>query len=561
MNKKNIRNYIKRFREYLALKTDATPFSKNIHVLYLIQILKKYLAVKTEMVNHRVIISEVAAGVDTSWIYYLMLLMAGLIALLGLLINSVAVVIGAMLISPLMGPIISSSLALTIGDLPMARRAFRTIANSVLLTILVCAFITLISPLKEQTAEIMARVRPNIYDLLIAAFSGIVGAVALCTKRNYLITANGVAVATAVIPPLSVVGYGVGTGQIMLALGGFFLFFTNFVAIVLTSNLVFFVMGFRTSHVEDTLYSYRKRLLIIAGILFLISIPLIYTLVLDLKKVNTKKQIEQVLKRNLNKERVSRMTDYTFQTIKGKLFITATVNTVNFIGKQMEEQMALDLKDNTGTNVDLQLEQVLVASGKLPAQDVQAGLLSVTAVNKPKPETPVEISAKVGILVAKTEKELAGTIAPFPVSGVLLSFSTGREPLHVTATLHRDYPVSDDERVLLSRALERSLGVPVNLTFAVSTLLPELEFAPDGSLTPDSIKALAIIKQLPGGPGRFRFLLTSSGNNNDKQLAGLKRYLFTELGVHEESLQIVKTRTRKEGPAAVTLRILRQKEI
>ena len=561
MNKKNIRNYIKRFREYLALKTDATPFSKNIHVLYLIQILKKYLAVKTEMVNHRVIISEVAAGVDTSWIYYLMLLMAGLIALLGLLINSVAVVIGAMLISPLMGPIISSSLALTIGDLPMARRAFRTIANSVLLTILVCAFITLISPLKEQTAEIMARVRPNIYDLLIAAFSGIVGAVALCTKRNYLITANGVAVATAVIPPLSVVGYGVGTGQIMLALGGFFLFFTNFVAIVLTSNLVFFVMGFRTSHVEDTLYSYRKRLLIIAGILFLISIPLIYTLVVDLKKVNTKKQIEQVLKRNLNKERVSRMTDYTFQTIKGKLFITATVNTVNFIGKQMEEQMVVDLKENTDTNVELQLEQVLVASGKLPTQNAQTGIMSGPIVTKPKIETPIEISGKVGTLVAKTENELAGTIAPFPVSGVLLSFSTGREPLKVTATLHRDYPVSDDEQLLLARTLERSLGMPVNLSFTVASLLPELEFAPDGSLTPDSVKALAIIKVLPGGPGRFRFLLTSSGNNNDKQLAGLKRYLFTELGVHEESLQIVKTRTRKEGPAAVTLRILRQKEI
>lgn len=561
MNKMNIRDYIKKFREYLALKADATPFANNVHALYLSKKLKEYLAAKTEMVNHRAIIREVASDVDTSWVYYLMLLMAGLIALLGLLINSVAVVIGAMLISPLMGPIISSSLALTIGDLPMARRAFRTIANSVLLTILVCAVITLISPLKEQTVEILARVRPNIYDLLIASFSGIVGAVALCTKRNYLITATGVAVATAVIPPLSVVGYGVGTGQGMLALGGFFLFFTNFVAIVLTSNLVFFVMGFRTSHVESTLDSHRKRLLIIAGLLFLISIPLIYTLVVDLKKVNTKNQIEQVLKRNLNKERVSRMTDYSFQTIKGKHFITATVNTVNFIGKQMEEQMVVDLKENTGTNVDLQLEQVLVASGKLPGQNVQTGLMSGPAVTKPKPETPIDISAKVGILVAKTENELAGTIAPFPVSGVLLSFSTGREPLHVTATLHRDYPVSDDERLLLARALERSLGMPVNLTFTVSSLLPEIEFAPDGKLTPDSIKALAIIKLLPGGTGGFRFLLASSGSKNEKQLAGLKQHLITELEVREESLQLIKTRAGKKDSSGVTLRILRHKEI
>jgi len=173
----------------------------SAQIRYYTKKLKDYLALKTEMVSHQAIIKEVASGVERSWVYYLMLLMSGLIALLGLLTNSVAVVIGAMLISPLMGPIISSGLALTIGDLPLARRAFRTIAVSVVLTVLVTALMTLLSPLKEPTSEILARVRPNIYDLFIAVLSGIVGAVALCTKRNYLITATGVAVATAVIPP------------------------------------------------------------------------------------------------------------------------------------------------------------------------------------------------------------------------------------------------------------------------------------------------------------------------------------------------------------------------
>ena len=126
-----------------------------------------------------------------------MLLLASLIALLGLLTNSVAVVIGAMLISPLMGPIISSGLAFTIGDLHLARRAFKTIAISVMLTIVVCTIISFISPLKEPTAKILARVRPNIFDLFVAVLSGIVGAIALCTKRDYLITASGVAIATA----------------------------------------------------------------------------------------------------------------------------------------------------------------------------------------------------------------------------------------------------------------------------------------------------------------------------------------------------------------------------
>jgi len=230
-----------------------------------------YLAEKAGMVQHREVIKEVSSGVDRSWIYYVMLLVAGLIALLGLLTDSVAVVIGAMLISPLMGPIISSSLAFTIGDLTLARRAFRTIAVSVALTVAVSALVTLVSPLKEPTAEILARVRPNILDLFVAALSGVAGAVALCTKRNYLVTATGVAVATAVIPPLSVVGYGLGTWQPMLALGGFLLFFTNFVAIVLTSDLVFFILGFRTSLAESPKYSHRARLLIVTVLLSLIS--------------------------------------------------------------------------------------------------------------------------------------------------------------------------------------------------------------------------------------------------------------------------------------------------
>jgi uncharacterized membrane protein len=97
-------------------RSEKTVISANVS--YYTKKLSEYLAVKTAMVNHRGVIKEVASSVDRSWVYYITLVMASLIALLGLLTNSVAVVIGAMLISPLMGPIISSSLAFTIGDLP-----------------------------------------------------------------------------------------------------------------------------------------------------------------------------------------------------------------------------------------------------------------------------------------------------------------------------------------------------------------------------------------------------------------------------------------------------------
>ncbi len=531
----------------------------NAHIRYQIKKLKDYLAIKTEMVNHQAIVREMASGVDHSWIYYLMLLMAGLIALFGLLTNSVAVVIGAMLISPLMGPIISSGLALIIGDLSLARRAFRTIAISVGLTILVTAVITVVSPLKDPTAEIMARVRPNIYDLFIAVLSGIVGTVALCTKRNYLITATGVAVATAVIPPLSVVGYGLGTGQVMLAMGGFLLFFTNFVAIVLTSYLVFFVMGFRTTHVETTMYATRKRIMIIAGLLFLISIPLIYTLVVDLKKVSAKKRIEQVLKKHLNKSKASRMTGFFFVNQNDKMQVNASVNTVKLIDAALIKQMEEALKNSFRIPVELQLEQLIVASEKLPVQTAQLGLLPGKDASTPKIETASVISAKVAGLRAQVEADLAKALAPFPVSDTRLSFSGAEPPLLISAKLHRDYPVKDDERLILARILQQSLGLPLTLTVSETTLFAALSFAKDGSIALETAKSLAVIKQLPGGAAEFRFLLEAP-RNSGKQLAALQKYLIDEFNVPAAAIFAVRSSGKTVGDKDIKLRIVRHKE-
>lgn len=519
-----------------------------ISIRYLIKKLKDYLALKTEMVNHQAIIREVAGGVEHSWVYYLMLLTAGLIALLGLLTNSVAVVIGAMLISPLMGPIISSGLALTIGDLQLARRAFRAIATSVFLTVLVTTLVTLISPLKDPTSEILARVHPNIYDLFVAMLSGIVGAVALCTKRNYLMTATGVAVATAVIPPLSVVGYGLGTGQPLLAGGGFLLFFTNFVAIVLTSDLIFFIMGFRTSHVEPGQYSQRTRLLAIGGLLGLISIPLIYTLVMDVQKINTNKRIERILQHQLNREQVSRMTGFSYQRVKGVLKVQASVNTVKYITKSAEQLLETDLKNGFNMPVQLQLEQVIMASGSLPDQPAP--------VEAPKDAPPV-VRSKSAQLTAQAERELQTLLAPFPVRDVWLGFASDERPVRVSAVLQRDWPVNADERLLLKRQLEQALDLPVEVTLQMVPLLPPLQLASDGNLSPESRSALAIIAHLPDGAGNYRYLLKGTQH---KALLQTKQYLTTTLGVPATLISSTRTVSRTGSPTEVSLTITHRTE-
>ena len=171
--------------------------------------------------------------------YSSLLLLAGLIALFGLLENSAAVIIGAMLISPLMNPILSAALALLLGDGKMGKRAAIVLAVSIAAVIGITWLVALTVPLKQATPEILARTQPNLLDLFIALLSGLAGTLALRNSSVAMTILPGVAIAVAVIPPLSVVGYGLSTGQDSIAGGAFLLFVTNLVSIIISAVVVF----------------------------------------------------------------------------------------------------------------------------------------------------------------------------------------------------------------------------------------------------------------------------------------------------------------------------------
>ena len=211
----------------------------------------RWLQKTAAQINHEAVIKDIAQEIDISAGYFLTLTLANLIALSGLITNSAPVIIGAMLISPLMGPILSFGFAFITGDKQIWRRSVKKITVSVALTLVVAALASAFSPLKEITQEIISRTRPNLYDLVIAFLAGSAGAAALCTKRNYLTIVPGVAIATAVIPPLSVAGFGIGIGSMNIFMGGFFLFFTNFVAIIIATGIVFYIYGFRPRMITE----------------------------------------------------------------------------------------------------------------------------------------------------------------------------------------------------------------------------------------------------------------------------------------------------------------------
>lgn len=176
--------------------------------------------------------------------YLFMSAMSAGIAILGLLLSSPAVVIGAMLLSPLMGPIIGLGFALATGDYLWIRQASRSLLVGIVLSVLFCAFIVMLSPLQTITPEIASRTRPNLFDLGVALFSALAGAYAMIRGREGTIV--GVAIATALMPPLAVVGFGLATLNWTVFSGSLLLFFTNLMTIALTAALMARLYGFST---------------------------------------------------------------------------------------------------------------------------------------------------------------------------------------------------------------------------------------------------------------------------------------------------------------------------
>jgi uncharacterized hydrophobic protein (TIGR00271 family) len=199
--------------------------------------------------------------------YWLQLIFAAGVATLGLAQGSPAVIIGAMLISPLMGPILAAGLALAAGDLALGVKAGINLLLSCAISIAFSVTLVGLLPFKEMTAEIAARTQPNTLDLVVALFSGAIGSIAICKEVKGVVTSiPGVAIAVALMPPLCVVGYGIGLALTLnaaegmrVASGGGLLFLTNLVAITFTAMLVFVALHIDTERVKARVREWRQQ--------------------------------------------------------------------------------------------------------------------------------------------------------------------------------------------------------------------------------------------------------------------------------------------------------------
>ena len=270
----------------------------NSSLNYVWRIAKRFFNALPDKTDETATVEQISDGVTFRGANLWVLIFAIFIACLGLNLNSTAVIIGAMLISPLMGPIIGMGLAVGRADLELLKRSLTNYGVSTVISVLTAALYFQLTPLTEAQSELLARTSPTLYDVLIALFGGAAGILALSTggKGNVI---PGVAIATALMPPLCTAGYGLAMGEWSFFFGACYLFFINTVFIALATYLGVRLLQFQPKQFVD-----KARLAVvnryIAVIVVVTMLPAVYMTTQIIRQSVFENHVKQFVKQELN---------------------------------------------------------------------------------------------------------------------------------------------------------------------------------------------------------------------------------------------------------------------
>jgi uncharacterized hydrophobic protein (TIGR00271 family) len=287
---------------------------------------------------------ELSQGARPGINYFILIVLSCIIAALGLLLDSPAVVIGAMLVAPLMSPIMALSLGMVIGDLRIIRFSAEAILKGVVLAVIIAAFIGLLSPLKAITDEILARGQPTLLDMGVALASGMAGAYAIA-RKDVSAALPGVAIAAALMPPLATVGLGISLGDARVAGGAFLLFLTNIAAISLAAGIVFLLLGIHPqSWGAEFRRQLRQRLVASLLLLLAIAIPLGITMAGIVQDAAQEQATRETITHHLE-IKDDQLVSLEIEERKTNLLIVATVRSGQSLDKETADELAETLSE------------------------------------------------------------------------------------------------------------------------------------------------------------------------------------------------------------------------
>ena len=428
------------------------------------------------------------AATDTDLPFWSVLLLSGAIATLGLVLNSTAVVIGAMLVAPLLGPLLGLSLALAIGDGRLALQTGLTILLGAAGVIGLAAALVFFLPFQEVTPEIAARTRPTTLDLGIAVFSGLAGAVVTVSRERRLSASiPGVAIAVALIPPLGVAGFGIGTGlQWALIRGSLLLFGANLAGIVLSGMAAFLLVGMHRDDVVETarrwhrqselpglagrvsrsrafaqlrvFESARARLALVLAFAAAVAVPLTSSLREVLRETRVEQAVSAAAAALAADGRASVLSRDVAVGDDGSR-VRFRVATTAWIGDDERERVERAASAAAGEPVTVTLEQLIASDGDL---DAFADLLPTAPVTAPAPAAPdpePAPGAVFGQLEGRVRDALAGLALPDGVRVLGAEVVVGAGAPRVRLAYGAARPLSPDAETVVARQAAARLGL------------------------------------------------------------------------------------------------------
>ncbi|MCB0447415.1 MAG: DUF389 domain-containing protein [Gelidibacter sp.] len=294
----------------------------------------------------------------TAWI----LIFAIFTASIGLNVSSTAVVIGAMLISPLMGPILGVGMSLALNDIDTLKRSLINLLVMILLSLLTAFLYFKLSPLTELTPELESRTKPTILDVLVAIFGGLALIVARTKKGTIASVIFGVAIATALMPPLCTAGYGLAVGNMEFFFGALYLFTINTIFIALSTFLVLKALKFPMLKYANS--ARRKRIARFASLLaIIVMIPAVWTFVSVLNESNFKKDVKTFVERELgalpNASYIKKHVTYNYNPDA-----VSTIELTTFGADEIPESTIAVLQDRFSEYSSLKEAKLLVNQAK-----------------------------------------------------------------------------------------------------------------------------------------------------------------------------------------------------
>ncbi len=287
--------------------------------------------------------------------FLVLLIASSVICTLGLLQSSTSVIIGGMIISPIMWPLMKVAFGISFEKVTYIRHAIFMLMLAILVGLISSTIITLISPLKSITPEILARTNPNILDIIIAIAGGLIAAIGI-SKPKISETLSGVAIATSLMPPLCVGGIGLALLDWKISLSGLFLFLENAVAIIFVAIVTFIIL---LKPIDRAMEIKRKGFMIVAALLLVISIPSMIFLFDQSTRLKTYTNIQEVI--NINFKSISpsiRLSPAKIELVDGKtmdISFEALMPEDMSISYIEQERLRNDLERLTNKTINLEI--------------------------------------------------------------------------------------------------------------------------------------------------------------------------------------------------------------